>query len=550
MNYSDAFISLVFPEPLPTLRELEERYPQRQLPEGAVVTRFGPSPTGFIHIGGVYIATIGKNLARHSQGVYFVRIEDTDQKRKVDDSQAHFDKAFRYFDIGSDENEENASWGPYTQSHRSEIYKACVKHLLQNGKAYPCFCTREELEEMTAKQQEAKADLGYYGTWAKCRHLSEEEATRRINAGEPYAIRFRSPGIVQSVEFEDEIRGTLKMADNIIDAVVLKSSAEELPLPTYHMAHPIDDHFMRVSLVLRAEEWLPSVPLHLQLFDALGFPRIPYAHIAPLMKLDGTSRRKLSKRKDPEASVTYYMEQGYPPASVIIYLKGLANSRIAEMPVEQSLEEPILIGDLQKSGALIDMEKLKDVSSNYVATMKAVAIRDAVIIWAEEFDAELAALLKKHFDYTLRVIDADRFSNGKVRKDLYRWCDFRMLYGFFYNELFEPVTNPIDERLGGLSSDVVKRLAAAFVEHYDEGTDNNQWFENIKKIAGLSNFALNNKEYKENPQNFAGTIKEASHILRVAITGKSSSPNLYDVCHLLGREEIVRRVSALLQQAQ
>ncbi len=544
MNYSNELISLIFPKTLPTPDELEAKFPKRQLPDGAIVTRFAPSPTGFIHIGGIYIAMIGKNLARHSQGVYFIRIEDTDQNRKVDDFQTHFDKTFEYFNITSDENDENSDWGPYTQSERSDFYLSYVKSLVEKNLAYPCFCTKETLEEQSNKQREEKVDIGYYGPWASCRNMHADEVENRIRSGESYVIRFKANGS-GGIVFDDLIRGKIKAKDNINDVVILKSSSNSLPLPTYHLAHAVDDHLMRVNLVLRSDEWLPSVPLHFQLFDALGFERIPYAHISPLMKLDGNSRRKLSKRKDPEASVVYYLEQGYPANSLIIYLTGLANSRLAEGSLENCLSEPIKLNEMQISGALMDMDKLKDVSSNYVATLSAPEIQDAIIAWAQEYDTELSDLIKNNWDYANIVIDADRFNSGRIRKDLYRWSDFRSLYGFFFNELFQVISSPDDERLANYPNEVIRKFLKEFQNNYEEGNDNSEWFENIKKIAVSSNFALNNKEYKEDPDRYVGTIKDVTDILRIAITGKSSSPSLYEVCKILGRKEVIRRIHLL-----
>lgn len=546
MNYSKELISLLFPKHLPTIIELKEKYPKRQLPDKAIVTRFAPSPTGFMHIGGIYIAMLGKNLAKHSHGVYFIRIEDTDQNRKVDDSELHFNQTFKYFDIASDENDNNSFWGPYTQSKRSDIYLAHIKYLIENNKAYPCFCSKETLDKQTEKQVEAKVDIGYYGNWATCRNLSTTEVENRINNSESYVIRFKANGTNETIIFDDLIRGKVKAKDNINDVVILKSSSNPLPLPTYHLAHAVDDHLMRVNLVLRSDEWIPSVPLHFQLFDALGFERIPYAHIAPLMKLDGKSRRKLSKRKDPEASVVYYMEQGYPAKAVITYLMGLANSRLAASPIEIVLSEPIQLSNLQKGGALIDLEKLKDVSSNYVATMSASTIRSNVYDWAQEYDTKLANIIKDNWDYTAIAIDVDRFNNGRARKDLFRWLDFREIFGFFFNDLFETIPSYEDPRLESFSKEAVSKILNEFVLNYEEGNDNTEWFNNVSRIAELSNFAKNNSDFKQNPERFYGSMKEATQILRIVITGKSSSPNLYEVCKIIGKSEVTRRVKSLL----
>lgn len=548
MNYSKELLSLLFPKNLPTLTDLEEKYPKRQLPDKAIVTRFAPSPTGFMHIGGIYIAMLGKNFAKHSHGVYFIRIEDTDQNRKVDDSESHFSQTFKYFDIASDENDSNSFWGPYTQSKRSNIYLAAIKYLIENDKAYPCFCSKETLDKQTEKQVESKVDIGYYGHWATCRNLSTTEVKNRINNGESYVIRFKANGTNETIIFDDLIRGKVKAKDNINDVVILKSSSNSLPLPTYHLAHAVDDHLMRVNLVLRSDEWIPSVPLHFQLFDALGFERIPYAHIAPLMKLDGKSRRKLSKRKDPEASVVYYMEQGYPAKAVITYLMGLANSKLAASPIETVLSEPIQLSNLQKAGALIDLEKLKDVSSNYVATMSASNIRSNVYDWAQEYDTELANIIKDNWDYTAIAIDVDRFNNGRARKDLFRWLDFREIFGFFFNDLFETIPSYEDPRLESFSKEAISKLLNEFVLNYEEGNDNTEWFNNVSRIAELSNFAKTNSDFKQNPERFYGSMKEATQILRIVITGKSSSPNLYEVCKIIGKGEVMRRVKSLLQK--
>jgi glutamyl-tRNA synthetase len=325
-------INSLFDTALPEPSHWESQYPPRDLPPGAIVTRFGPSPTGFLHTGGVYVATLGKNLAHHSGGSYFIRIEDTDQAREVPGSREQFARAFKYFDIESDENDSNSKWGPYEQSKRELIYHTYARELLRSGHSYLCFCTREELAQMNEEQLAAKLQTGYYGSWARCRNLSQTEVMGRLQAGKPYTIRFRSPdGPPKRVEYVDLIRGRIEHQDNVNDIVLLKSSDQSPRLPTYHFAHAVDDTLMRVTLVLRGEEWISSVPLHLQLFNALGFKPIPYAHIAPLMKFDGASRRKLSKRKDNEANVAFYIESGYPAGAVLHYLRGLANSRFAEM---------------------------------------------------------------------------------------------------------------------------------------------------------------------------------------------------------------------------
>jgi len=545
-THQQELISSIFPQDIPTSAELELKYPKRTLPEGAIVTRFAPSPTGFVHIGGVFTAKIAKNLTRHSQGVYIIRIEDTDQSRQVDDFQQHFDEAFDYFDIQSDETDENAVYGPYTQSKRSHLYLANVRKLMEDNHAYPCFCSKEKLTEQVEKQKEAKADLGYYGQWATCRNLDPKEAQDRIQAGESYVIRFKANPQPEYIVFEDKIRGKIRAKNNINDIVILKSSANDLPLPTYHLAHAVDDHLMGVNLVLRGEEWLASVPLHLQLFDALGFERIPYAHVAPLMKLDGNSKRKLSKRKDPEASVAFYIEEGYPAAAVTIYLKGLANSNMLEMDPESCLTAPIKLDKMSKSGALLDMVKLNDVSSDYVATLSATEIRDNVYHWAQKYDEALAVVIKNNWEHAATVIDVDRFNNGKVRKDLNKWSDYKEVFGFFFNDLFELTTSTSDERFDDLPSEAILKVLKEFTNTYSDDLESTDWFDFIKKVSAESGFALNNKEYKQNPDAFHGKLSDATKIMRVAFTGKGRGPGLHAICATLGKEEILRRVATLM----
>ncbi|MDT7670467.1 MAG: glutamyl-tRNA synthetase, partial [Pseudonocardiales bacterium] len=363
-----ALIDGLFPADLPDPDHWEQLYPARELPEGARVTRFAPSPTGFVHIGGVYTATIAKDVAHHSGGVYFVRIEDTDQSREVEGVAAQFGRAFEYFGIASDEPTD-APWGPYLQSKRELIYLSYVRELMRQGLAYPCFCTREELAEMTKRQQATKIPTGYYGSWARWRDADPDEVAAKLAAGDDYVVRFRSPGTEGRVSFVDAIRGRLEHEANRNDVVILKSVTQSPRLPTYHLAHAVDEHLMRVNLVVRGEEWISSVPLHLQLFAALGFEPPTYAHVAPLMKQESGSRRKLSKRKDPEASVDFYVDAGYPAPAVLYYLRGLANGRLAELPLEQALTTAISLDECGVAGPLVDMVKLADISGDHIATL-------------------------------------------------------------------------------------------------------------------------------------------------------------------------------------
>ena len=472
-------VDSLFPPDLPEPDHLEHRYPPRDLPAEAKVTRFAPSPTGFLTIGGVFTATIDADVARQSGGVYLVRLEDTDQARVAEGAAEQFAEAFAYFSIGPDEDDRSGRYGPYSQSARAQTYLTYVRELLREGRAYPCFATKQDLEEITARQRAAGALPGYYGTWAIWRDADPEEVTKRLTAGEPYVVRFRSPGVAGTrVSFTDAIRGELSLDDNRNDAVILKSSDAEPRLPTYHFAHAVDDHLMRVNLVIRGDEWISSVPLHLQLFDALGFDRVQYAHVAPLMKQDGSSRRKLSKRRDPEATVTFYIEQGYPAPAVQYYLRGLANGRLAEMPLAEALAAPIRLSECGTAGPLVDMVKLDDISADYIATLPGQQILAEVSTWAARYDPELADILAAEPDLALRALAIEREGTGNLRKDLRKWAEFRGVYGYFFSQLFELVTSPADARFGGVDPDVVRAVADAFAAGYEPpAPDITTWFE-------------------------------------------------------------------------
>src|SRR6476660_5953998 len=403
------FINTLFDAALPEASHWESSYPPRDLPPGAIVTRFAPSPTGFLHTGGVYTANLGKNLAVHSAGSYFIRIEDTDQARVIPGSPEQFARAFKYFDIESDETDSNSKWGPYEQSKRERIYHTYARELIRNGHAYPCFCTRQELAQMTEEQNSAKLQTGYYGSWARCRNLSQDEVMSRLAAGKSYTIRFRAPdGGSGRVEFVDLIRGRIEHQDNVNDIVLLKSSDQSPRLPTYHFAHVVDDTLMRVNVVLRGEEWISSVPVHLQLFNALGFLPIAYAHVAPLMKFDGASRRKLSKRKDNEADVAYYMKSGYPAGAVLHYLRGLANSRFAEMTFEESASSALSLSDCGVAGPIFDLVKLESISREFIAQLPTEVALESLLTWARDYDPELAALLFANLPLARRIFANER----------------------------------------------------------------------------------------------------------------------------------------------
>ncbi len=539
-------VASLFSTDLPEPTYWESLYPARSLQPGAIVTRFAPSPTGFLHTGGLFTATIAKNLAHHSGGVYFVRIEDTDQAREVAEARAQFAHSFKDFSIESDEDDVTGGWGPYEQSKRNRIYESYARELLRTGCAYLCFCTREELAEIVERQQKEKVNSGYYGIWARCRHLSSDEVRERLAAGHPYTIRFRAPDSEPSrVTHVDLIRGPIEQPDNRNDVVVLKSSDQNLRLPTYHFAHCVDDHLMRVNLVIRGEEWISSVPLHLQLFNALGFEPIPYAHIAPLMKMEGTSRRKLSKRKDTEANVEFYMSAGYPADAVLHYLRGLANSRLAEMSFEESATAAIKLDECGVAGPLFDLVKLGSISRQYISYLSLDEAMNALMTWAKSYDPELAEILIAEEPIVRRTLEMEREAGAIRRKDLEKWGDFRLVYGLYFRSLFTLATDAEDPRFAPIKAETVRLLAQDFAESYQHLSDKDAWFEQIRKLAASHAFAPTAGAFKKAPQSFAGSISDVSNVIRVALTGLTHSPELFRVAQVIGGEEVKRRIGAL-----
>ncbi|HET9253569.1 MAG TPA: glutamate--tRNA ligase family protein [Pseudonocardiaceae bacterium] len=544
-----AVIDALFPAELPEPEHWEERYPPRRLPGGAQVTRFGPSPTGFVHIGGIYVATIDRDIAAHSGGVYLVRVEDTDQSREVEGALAQFARAFDYFGIPSGESDGDGLYGPYRQSARESIYLTYVRELLRQGKAYLCFATKAELAGITARQQAAKIPTGYYGSWAIWRDADPAAVRAQLTEGTPYVVRFRAPDDAAGarVRFTDLIRGELEHEANRNDAVILKSSDQSPRLPTYHFAHAVDDHLMRVTLAIRGEEWISSVPLHLQLFGALGFAPVSYAHIAPLMKQIPGGKRKLSKRSDPEAGVDFYIAAGYPAEAVLYYLRGLANGRLAELPLREALATPIQLRQFGVAGPLVDLVKLEDISADHIATLPGGEILTAVRAWAHQFDPDLASVLDAEPDLALRALAVERDGVDNPRKDLRKWSDFRAAYGFFFPRLFTPLSGPADERLGvlGVDATIAASFAHDLAQDYQHLDDPREWFDQIRGLAAKHGFAASAKEYKKNPDAYPGSIREASQLVRVALTGSTRSPDLHAISQALGAQEVLRRLRAL-----
>ena len=528
----------------------ETKYPKRELPEGAIVTRFAPSPTGFVHIGGIYQSLIAKLMAKNS-GVFFVRVEDTDQKREVQDGVKQIMEALKDFDLAPDEyidenNVDHGSYGPYKQSLRKEIYQSYAKKFLEEGNAYQCFCTSEELDEIRSNQEKAKERTGYYGKWTKCRNMPIDMAAEKIKNGEPYIIRFKSPGNPEKkIKHKDVIKGNVEFPENDQDIVIIKSDG----LPTYHFAHLVDDHLMGTNMVIRADEWLASVPLHLQLFYVAGFKAPKYAHIAPMMKNDGEGKRKLSKRKDPESAVSYYKEEGIPKQSVLEYLMNIANSNFEiwrkQNPDKSMYEFDFDIKKMGVSGALFDMVKMLDVSKNVISKFSAKEVYDYSYDWAKEFDSELKEMLDNK-EYSMKVLGIER-GNLKPRKDLAKWSDLKDNIYYMYDEKF--ITNNIDYEFQKIvDKDEIKKLVKTYFEqYYDENDDKQVWFDKVKDLAEKFGYAREVKEFKKEPEKYPGHVGDVSTVIRVAMTGRCNTPDLYEILNVLGKDSINKRIEKLLK---
>ena len=545
MDYKD-LANLIFPD-AKEISYYEEKYPERDLPEGAIVTRFAPSPTGFVHIGGLYQSLIARKLASQTNGVFFLRVEDTDQKREVENAVSGIVSSLKDFAIEPDEgmiseNEGKGNDGPYKQSQRKEIYQAYAKYLIEQGKAYPCFCTPEDVEEIRAKQEAAKIRPGYYGVWAKCRTVTVEEAIKRIQNGENYIIRFKSPGREdRKIQHHDVIKGKVDFPENDQDIVIIKADG----LPTYHFAHAVDDHLMHTTHVIRGDEWLSSVPLHLQLFHELGFKAPKYAHIAPIMKNDNGNKRKLSKRKDAEAAVSYYAEEGIPAEAVKEYLMNIANSTFENWrranPDKSMDEFQLQLNKMSVSGALFDMVKLLDVSKTVISKMSAEEVYENALNWASKYDQELAEILKDK-EYALKVFGIER-GNKKPRKDISKWSDVKENVEYMYNELFDKNEEEYPFQVINDKESIEKILKLYVEKYYDENDDKQTWFDKIKELSGEMGYAKEVKEFKANPGMYAAHVGDVSTVLRVALTKRTNTPDLYEIMQVLGKDEIVRRFS-------
>ncbi|HEY0027408.1 MAG TPA: glutamate--tRNA ligase [Allosphingosinicella sp.] len=544
-----ALVAALFPGAVPTPEELARRYPSRSLPEGGMVTRIGPSPTGFMHIGTLYVGLLSHQFAEQSGGVSFLRIEDTDKKREVAGAIDFILRSFDHFGIEFDEGlnrdgVERGQYNPYTQSHRKPIYECFVRHLVEQGQAYPCFCSPEELDAIRREQQARGIPPGYYGEWAIWRHRPLADALAALSEGKPYVIRFRSSGDVERrIVAHDLLFGDREVPENNQDIVILKSDR----LPTYHLAHVVDDHLMGTTHVIRGDEWLSSLPIHLQLFEALRWPAPVYAHVAPINKMDGGSRRKLSKRKDPEASVGYFIELGYPPEAVIDYLLNVANSNFEEWRKDHPNADfrafPLSFGRLRgSSGPLFDFPKLDSISREKVALLSPAALYDHVLAWACEYDAELGALLSSDPDYGRRIFAIER-DGEKTRKDIAKWSDVGESMEFFFDERFVLDLDTAVGLLAPLDAEEVRAIVAAFEIFYDQDDGRDKWFEKIKAIARARGFADKAGDYKRNPEAYKGTVSDVAKVFRVLLTGRTQTPDLHAVMRAMGRERVLARLA-------
>lgn len=541
-------ISKLFPNPLPSVSEIEAKYPPRALQPGQKVTRVAPSPTGFMHIGSIYAALVSERVAHQSGGVFFLRVEDTDQKRKVEGATEVICNSLERYGIVADEGVDKngkdfGSYSPYTQSQRKEIYQAYAKKLLEEGLAYPCFCAADDLDLMRKIQEKQSQRPGYYGKYAHCRHLSDEEILANLNAGKPWVIRFKSPGNNEKrMLIKDLLKGDINMPENDLDIVILKGDG----LPTYHFAHAVDDHLMGTTHVIRGDEWVSSVPLHIQLFVALGWKAPKYGHYAPLQKLDNGNKRKLSKRHDPEANIIYFWEKGYPEDALIEYLFNLINASFEDWrrtnPDKKAFDFPLNFNKISNTaGALFDFQKLHSISKDVVAKMSAEEVFNAVLNWADAYRPAFAERMRTHQAYITSILNIERNIGKKSRKDLVKWEDLESDISYFFDDTFTRDIASFTDELH-LTVDEMQAIASEFKAVFNVNDDKNTWFEKIKMIAGKHGFATEMKAYKENPTAYKGNVSDIANVLRVFITGRTQSPDLHAIMAVMGEERVKNRL--------
>ena len=544
---------LIFPDIKETVEDLERRYPPRDLPQGAEVTRFAPSPTGFLHTGSLFTSMICHKVAHQSGGVFYVRLEDTDTKREIAGSGEQLLEQLHIFDVDPDEgylgDHEKGDYGPYIQSHRSKIYNTVIKQLIADGKAYPCFCTAQDLEELRKEQEKQKLNPGYYGEFAKCRNLSNEEKYERIKNGEKFVIRFRSSGNHENkIKVSDLVKGDFEIAENDLDIVIYKNDG----LPTYHFAHAVDDHFMRTTTVIRGEEWVASLPIHVELFNALGWKAPKYAHLPVIMKVDEETgnKRKLSKRKDKEAAVSFFIEDGYLPKALIMYLMTIANSNFEEWILNNHFENmddfTFTFKKMNNEGALFDMGKVNFFSRELLVKFNKDEFTALALDYAKKYNPELEALINNDPVYFANIVNIDR-EKANPRKDYEKFGNIIDIISFFYPDGYKKeIASGISLFNEKFSKEDLVEALLAIKNDLGLNEDEQSWFNNLKEIGTKLNYAANNKEYKANPELFKGNIGDLAEMLRITLTGRKNAPNLYSVMALLGLEESHKRIDYVI----
>lgn len=548
MSKLEQLAKLIYPNLGYTLADLETKYPNRCLSEGAMVTRFAPSPTGFLHTGSLFASLISWRLAKQSEGVFFCRLEDTDTKREIAGTGDLVLNELSIFGINPDESFlKGGAYGPYRQSERKFLYDATIYDFILKGRAYPCFCSHETLNQMREYQESIKANPGYYGEYATCRKLSVDEMIEKIQNKEPYVIRFKSLGNqANKVTVIDQIRGKLELTENDQDIVIMKSDG----LPTYHFAHLVDDHFMRTTHITRGEEWMPSLPIHLELFEAAGWNKPIYAHLPVIMKLEDGRRRKLSKRKDPEAAVSFFLEQGYPIEGIMEYLMTIANSNFEEWrlshPTEDIYQFNLAFDKMTLDGALFDIEKVQSISKERLGLMSADEICEKALSWAEKYQLVFAQAIKQDIDYFKSILSIER-GGEKPRKDYIRYSDIYPIIDFMYDEVFDQAIllelpfNPI------YSIEQRNLVFNTFLANPALDLNEEEWFNNLKVLAQTCGFAQNAKEYKKNKEAYIGHVGDFAEIIRIAISGRKNTPNFYHILRILGINRIQERIKKTMK---
>ena len=545
MNYKE-LADLLYPDVTMSIDDLEKKYPKRDLPDHSEVCRFAPSPTGRMHLGNLFASFMPEVFAHQSNGVFILRIEDTDDKRAIENGINLIFNDLRAYNYQIDESPlTGGEYGPYIQTQRKDIYKVCAKYLVSIGRAYPCFCSEEDLNVMREKQEKCKERIGYYGKYAKCRNLSIEEVKKHLENGDKFVLRLKSMGdFEKKIVYTDLVKGRLELPENDIDQVLIKSDG----IPPYAFAHVVDDHFMRVTVVTRDDSYISSVPYHFEIWDAMGFTKPRFAHLLPLNIKDGETIRKISKRKDPEAAVAFYHERGIPVEAIKLYFATLLNSNFEEWyianPNKSYRDFHFDFSKMSKSGPLFDMEKLINISRNYLSRVSAPVLYENLKKWASEFDKEFYDIIDKYKEYTINILNIER-EQDKPRKDFSCYSDIKNYIWYMFNEYFDSADREYEFK-NITDRALIKEILKEYMDnYYDASDDKDTWFNKIKELAVKFGFASNMKEYKNNPEAFKGNITDIATVIRVGVTTRSMTPDLYDILRLLGKEEINRRIDMI-----